>query len=312
MRRATVLLAGLALLAAPTASSRAATSAGAATTAVSAACQSPVVGPAPTRGQAFLDGVRAGRHDRAHFDRVVFDLTAVAGYDVHYVRRIVQDGSGLPLRLRGRAVLAVRLAPVRAHDDRGRSTAPRRIVRSFTQLRDVRRAGDFEGVVTYGVGLAARGDFRVSLLTRPDRLVVDVAFPGRHPFDCRRGAVEVFFATRDATAAAVTRRVPTPAVARGALTALFAGPVDFDRPRGLVLVDSGAVGFTGLRIRDGIARVRLTGGCASGGSTFTIANEIVPTLKRLPTVDVVKILDPQGHTEEPAGRVDSIPACLEP
>jgi len=166
--------------------------------------------------------------------------------------------------------------------------------------------------VTYGIGLAARSDFRVFTLTKPDRLVVHVAFSKRQPFDCRSGAVKVFFATTEATAAAVTRRVPTPAVGRGALTAMFAGPTDFDTPAGLVFVNSDASGFTGLSISNGFAGVRLTGGCASGGSTFTIANEITPTRKQLPTVDFVKIFDRQGHTKRPTGRVDSIPTCLAP
>jgi hypothetical protein len=312
MRRATLLLTSLSLLAMPLAASLGAGTADAVTTAASAACRAPVVAPNDAAGQPLLDNVRVGRHDSKGFDRVVFDLTDVPGYQVHYVRRVIQDGSGLPLMLRGRAFLTLRLEPAVAHNDQGQPTAPRRIVGSFTQLKEVRLAGDFEGVVTYGIGLAARSDFRVFTLTGPDRLVVDLAFPERHPFDCRSGAVKVFFATPEATAAAVTRRVSTPAVGRGALTALFAGPTDFDKPAGLVVVNSDASGFTGLSIRHGIARVRLTGGCASGGSTFTIANEIMPTLKRFPTVEFVKIFDPQGQTEQPTGRVDSIPTCLEP
>jgi hypothetical protein len=311
MRRATLLLTSLSLLAMSLASLAAGT-ADAVTTAASVACRAPVVAPNDAAGQPLLDNIRVGRHDSEGFDRVVFDLADVPGYRVHHVRRVIQDGSGLPLTLRGRAFLTVRLEPAVAHNDQGESTAPGRIVRRFTQLKEVRLAGDFEGVVTYGIGLAARSDFRVFTLSMPDRLVVDLAFPKRHPFDCRSGAVKVFFATPDATAAAVTRRVPTPAVGRGALTAMFAGPTDFDTPAGLVFVNSDASGFTGLSIRNGIARVRLTGGCASGGSTFTIANEIMPTLKQFPTVDSVKIFDRQGQTERPTGRVDSIPTCLEP
>jgi hypothetical protein len=312
MRRATHLLTILSFLAMPLTASLAAGAAVAVPTAASAACRAPVVAPNDAAGQTLLDDVRVGRHDSEGFDRVVFDLSEVPGYRVHYVRRVIQDGSGLPLTLRGRAFLVVRMEPAVAHDDQGRPTAPLRIVRSFSQLREVRIAGDFEGVVTYGIGLAARSDFRVFMLTGPDRLVVDLAFPKRHPFDCRSGAVSVFFATPDATAAEVTRRVPTPAVGRGALTALFAGPTDFDKPAGLTFVNSDASGFTALSIRNRIARVRLTGGCASGGSTFTIANEIMPTLKQFPTVDFVKIFDPRGRTERPTGQVDSIPTCLEP
>jgi hypothetical protein len=99
--------------------------------------------------------------------------------------------------------------------------------------------------------------------------------------------VKVFFATLDATAAAVTRRVPRPAAGRGTLTAMFAGPTDFETATGLVF-----------------ARVRLTGGCASGGSTFTIASEFMPTLKRFPTVDFVKRPAGADRAANWSGRLD--------
>jgi hypothetical protein len=77
-------------------------------------------------------------------------------------------------------------------------------------------------------------------------------------------------------------------------------------------VRSAAWGFDHLSISGGIARLRLTRGCSSGGSTTTVANEIVPTLKQFPSVDWVKISGPGGHTEQPTGPSDSIPGCLEP
>ena len=77
-------------------------------------------------------------------------------------------------------------------------------------------------------------------------------------------------------------------------------------------MSSKATGFTNLSIVDHVARVQLTGGCSSGGSTFSIANEIFPTLKQFPSVHWVKIYDPSGHTERPYGHSDSIPGCLEP
>jgi hypothetical protein len=110
----------------------------------------------------------------------------------------------------------------------------------------------------------------------------------------------------------VSRPVIPPAVARGALQRLFAGPTPAEQAARLAFVASRAAGSADLTVKKGIARVRLTGGCSSGGSTFTIANEIMPTLRQFPTVDWVKIYDPSGHTERPTGNVDSIPECLEP
>ena len=64
--------------------------------------------------------------------------------------------------------------------------------------------------------------------------------------------------------------------------------------------------------RDGVARVWLTGRLSSGGSTFTVASEIMPTLKQFPSVRWVKIYDRNGRTERPFGHSDSIPFSLEP
>ena len=94
---------------------------------------------------------------------------------------------------------------------------------------------------------------------------------------------------------------------------LFAGPRPSEAARGLRTVRSDATGFTRLTIsKSKVARVFLKGGCNSHGSTFTVANLIRPTLKQFSTVRWVKIYDPQGRTEHPTGRRDSIPTCLEP
>ena len=93
---------------------------------------------------------------------------------------------------------------------------------------------------------------------------------------------------------------------------LFAGPTQAELARGLKFVSSGATGFKILSIRDGVARVQLLGKISSGGSTFTIASEIMPTLKQFRSVRWVKIYDRFGHTERPFGHSDSIPFSLEP
>lgn len=110
----------------------------------------------------------------------------------------------------------------------------------------------------------------------------------------------------------VDRRVQPPAVAAGALDALFAGPSPAEEAGGLRLITSGATGYQKLHIDNGVAHVTLSGGCSSGGSTMTIAGEIMPTLRQFASVSYVKIYAPDGTTENPAGAVDSIPFCLEP
>lgn len=131
--------------------------------------------------------------------------------------------------------------------------------------------------------------------------------------------VQVFFLDQDAFNVGrppfvrpVDRVVAAGAPEAAALDALFAGPTADEGAGGLRFVASGASGHTGLRIADGTAFVQLVGGCSSGGSTFTIADEITATLRQFSGVQDVKILDPNGGTEVPSEPGDSIPFCLEP
>lgn len=110
----------------------------------------------------------------------------------------------------------------------------------------------------------------------------------------------------------VRRQVQLPALAARALDALFTGPTAAERADRLELITSGATGYSRLHIQDGIAYVTLEGGCSSGGSTMTVAGEIMPTLRQFASVSYVKIYAPDGSTEHPSGATDSIPACLEP
>jgi hypothetical protein len=58
--------------------------------------------------------------------------------------------------------------------------------------------------------------------------------------------------------------------------------------------------------------VYLTGTCQSNGTLYNISRPLMASLKELPEVQFVKIYDQFGYTREPAARVDSIPACLDP
>jgi hypothetical protein len=122
----------------------------------------------------------AGRHDDEGFDRVVVEFDGdLPGYEIGYVSRVVQDGSGEPVSLLGSADLQIRITPADAHDDAGRSTLPvSRLTPDFRTVREVRLVSDFEGYVTIGVGTAGRRPFRVSELSGPSRLVIDFAQAG--------------------------------------------------------------------------------------------------------------------------------------
>ena len=56
----------------------------------------------------------------------------------------------------------------------------------------------------------------------------------------------------------------------------------------------------------------MAGKLSSGGSTFTIANAIMPTMKQFPGVRWMKSYPAGGHTERPFGHSDSPPFALAP
>jgi hypothetical protein len=263
--------------------------------------------PVPT-----LERIRAAHHPG--FDRVVFDFEGGLPTDirVRYVDELVGEFSGEPVPVAGRAVMMVRFEPAQAHTD-SVATVPNRRAFALPNVMTVVRAGDFEATTRFGLGLAKRTPFKVFTLRNPDRVVIDI----RAAF--RTADRKVWFFRPDRFVAATEpyfvprmRPVRARAQAVGVMDRLFAGPLPREKANGLRLLRSRATGFTRLRIANRIARVQLTGGCSSGGSTVTIAGSILPTLKQLRRVDWVKIYDPSGKTLTPTGPVDSLPECLEP
>jgi hypothetical protein len=123
--------------------------------------------------QAQLFGVATGC--RANFDRfVIRGRLATPGYDARYVRVVRQDGSGRPVRLRGTKRIRVLVRDARAHGAGGMSLIPSVRTPLCPNLRQVKLAGDFEGLVTFGLGLRQKTGFRVFRLTNPTRIVIDV------------------------------------------------------------------------------------------------------------------------------------------
>jgi hypothetical protein len=125
-------------------------------------------------GQAELFAAATGCH--ATYDRfVIRGRLATPGYDVRYVNRIVADGSGNPISLLGTKRIRVVIRPARGHTSGGSNLLPSTITPRCSNLRQVKKAGDFEGVVSYGLGLSRRTGFRVFRLAGPTRVVIDVA-----------------------------------------------------------------------------------------------------------------------------------------
>jgi hypothetical protein len=125
-------------------------------------------------GQAELFQIATGCHPT--FDRFVIRIASgKPGYDVRYALRILADPSGKRVSLQGNKKIRVVIRPARAHTAGGANLLPSTLTPLCPNLRQVKKAGDFEGVVSFGLGLARKTGFRVFRLTGPSRVVIDVA-----------------------------------------------------------------------------------------------------------------------------------------
>lgn len=129
--------------------------------------------PSPSR-LTQLWRLRTGEH--ASFDRIVLDERfSHPGYSVHYVKQVLADPSGKPVALKGRYFLQVTVH--NAATD-GAAGAPTYIpdVRTplLPEVRQIKKTGEFENVVSFGIGLSHYRGFRVFRLSSPLRLVIDV------------------------------------------------------------------------------------------------------------------------------------------
>jgi hypothetical protein len=124
-------------------------------------------------GQAELFAIAAGCHPT--YDRFVIRARlAKPGYDVRYVSKVIADGSGATVHLLGTKRIHVVIRDARAHTSGGTPLLPSVLTPLCPNLRQVKDAGDFEGVVSFGLGLRKKTGFRVFRLTAPTRVVVDV------------------------------------------------------------------------------------------------------------------------------------------
>ena len=125
-----------------------------------------------------LTDIRTGRH--AGYDRVVLQFdNDLPSWQVRYVSQVSGE-SGKPVPLAGRAFLQVQVHPAWGHDQRTPSyeptyTGPRTLTPSYPTLVQVRWVEEFEGYLTFGLGLSRRAGFRVLELRQPSRVAIDVA-----------------------------------------------------------------------------------------------------------------------------------------
>ncbi len=116
-------------------------------------------------------------------DQVIFEVSGVSsvGYRIEYKDQLLGIGSGIPIPVRGGAVLVVNLeAP--AYDDAGQSTyspSDRANLVSTAGLSSVRQvawAGSFEGYSLIGIGVDRIRPFSVSVMAgSPTRVIVQIS-----------------------------------------------------------------------------------------------------------------------------------------
>jgi hypothetical protein len=125
-----------------------------------------------------LVAIRTGSHDG--YDRVVLEFrNDLPSWRVGYVDQVTSE-SGATVPLEGEAWLFVQVDPAWAHDQNtppyeATYTGPRLLTPDYPMLRQVRWVDEFEGHLTFGLGLARRAGFRVLELREPSRLAIDVA-----------------------------------------------------------------------------------------------------------------------------------------
>jgi len=137
------------------------------TAAVQTNAQAPVI---PT-----LVAVRTAHHPG--FDRITFEFSGPRpGHRIGYVAQLVENASGKPVQLAGGAAINVVFQGANAHDDQGQPTvSPRRFEPGLPSLKEVAQIGDFEAVVTYGLGVDHRVPFKVLELSNPSRIAIDIS-----------------------------------------------------------------------------------------------------------------------------------------
>jgi hypothetical protein len=123
-----------------------------------------------------LVSVRAA--GQSGFDRVVFEFTS-AGLPEYQLTpqssaTFTQDASGRQVNMQGNAGMRV-LFPHAT--EQGTYTGPTDLKPGLPLVKELGNIGDFENVLSWGIGLNGSNCYRVSELQSPPRLVLDFATP---------------------------------------------------------------------------------------------------------------------------------------
>jgi hypothetical protein len=128
---------------------------------------------------ATVYNVKLAHHDG--YDRLVIGFPTATSLPSYQLTRqasptFIRDASGQPVTLDGSAGIRVVLRNTDITPGVPADQKP-----ALPVIREVTQIGNFERVVSYGVGLASPACFRVLELSGPTRLVIDVQAPADAP-----------------------------------------------------------------------------------------------------------------------------------
>lgn len=137
-------------------------------------------------GTMLLTDVRIA--PRGCFERIVFEFRQAEGsggvpaFGVGYeTGPFSEDGSGKRVVVRGGAFLTVRVEPAAGADLSAEGagaptyTGPTTLLPAgLAHIRQASRIGDFEGQITWVIGLDEKRSFKAYVLSSPVRLVIDI------------------------------------------------------------------------------------------------------------------------------------------
>jgi hypothetical protein len=119
-----------------------------------------------------LTGIRTGAHPG--FDRVVLDFGpgTQPTFTQEQVDELIADGSGAVVWLTGLTFTAV---SIQGAHDRGSYTGPQKFrTPGLSNVVAIAETGDFEDVLSIGIGERRATAVKLEWLTGPNRLVIDI------------------------------------------------------------------------------------------------------------------------------------------
>jgi hypothetical protein len=139
----------------------------------------PVVDGFPARMSSLVGSdIRTGGHDC--FERVVLELEGTGelpGYWVRYeADPILESPSGEPVDIAGEATMVLSVGVWMTDIEGNGYDGPTEIVpTNVTNILELNLIENFEGQHAWAIGLDQQREFRVTTLTEPTRIVIDIA-----------------------------------------------------------------------------------------------------------------------------------------